>query len=590
MTIHQLPPHLINQIAAGEVVERPASVVKELLENSLDAGASRIELDIEKGGMKLCRVRDNGSGMTPDELPLALARHATSKIASLEDLERVASLGFRGEALPSIASVSRLRMVSCRRDETSAWSMDTESGELQAPKPAAHPVGTSVEVRDLFFNTPARRRFLKTPQTEFGHIRKVAEKIALSRFSAALRLTHDHKTVLDVPSAVTMAEKERRLAKICGQAFVDHTVYVEREAGGLCLTGWIARPTFSRSQTDLQHFFLNGRSVRDRVMAHAVRAGYRDVLAHGRQPAFVLYLDMDPELVDVNAHPTKQEVRFRDSRTVHDFIRRTVEAALAERAVDRAASASFAPVPGDRSVGGAGAGALRRQAGLPLGVRTGAALDAYAGLVTNTPLGAVADREDEDIPPLGFALAHIHGAFILAQNEAGLVIVDAHAAHERVTYEKLKAAVRGEGLQMQPLLVPLAVAVAEHEADLAEQHREFLLRAGLEVDRSSPKAVTIRAVPTLLRGADPEHVLRDLLSDLQEHGSSERIDDLTDAVLAGMACHGSVRANRPLSLDEMNALLRDMEATERSDQCNHGRPTWTLLTKQQLDSLFARGR
>lgn len=591
MTIHQLPPHLINQIAAGEVVERPASVVKELLENSLDAGASRIELDIEKGGTKLCRVRDNGSGMTPEELPLALARHATSKIASLEDLERVASLGFRGEALPSIASVSRLRMVSCRRDESSGWSVDAESGELQAPKPAAHPVGTSVEVRDLFFNTPARRRFLKTPQTEFGHIRKVAERIALSRFSSALRLTHNRKTVLDVPSADTMEEKVRRLAKICGQAFVDHAVYVEREAGGLCLTGWIARPAFSRSQADLQHFFLNGRSVRDRVIAHAVRTGYRDVLAHGRQPAFVLYLDMDPELVDVNAHPTKQEVRFRDSRAVHDFIRRTVEAALSERAAAGAASAPFVPAHGERPAGGAAA--LRRQAGLPLHTRSGSVgsvSDAYADLVKAAPIGAVMAREEADVPPLGFALAHIHGAFILAQNEQGLVIVDAHAAHERVTYEKLKAAVRGEGLQMQPLLVPLSVAVAEREADLAERYHDVLLRAGLEVDRSAPQSLTVRALPVLLRGADPEDLLRDLLSDLQEHGSSDRIDDLADAVLAGMACHGSVRANRPLSLDEMNALLRDMEATERADQCNHGRPTWTQLTTQELDRLFARGR
>ena len=332
MSIRHLPTQLINQIAAGEVVERPASVVKELLENSLDAGASRIELDIEQGGSKLCRVRDNGSGIVRDELSLALSRHATSKISSLEDLEKIASLGFRGEALPSIASVSRLRLVSCHRDADSAWSVETDSGKPQAVKPAAHPGGTSVEVRDLFYNTPARRRFLKTERTEFSHIQKVAEKIALSRFSAALRLTHNQKIILDVPVAGTMDEKEQRLARICGQAFVEHATYIEREVDSLRLSGWIARPTFSRAQPDLQHFFLNGRPIRDRVISHAVRAGYRDVLFHGRHPAYVLYLDMDPVLVDVNAHPTKQEVRFRDSRSVHDFIRRTIESALAESA------------------------------------------------------------------------------------------------------------------------------------------------------------------------------------------------------------------------------------------------------------------
>jgi len=600
MPIHHLPPQLINQIAAGEVVERPASVVKELLENSLDAGASRIELEIEQGGTKLCRVRDNGSGMMRDELPLALARHATSKISSLEDLEKIASLGFRGEALPSIASVSRLRLVSCQRDADSAWSIETDSGEPQTAKPAAHPVGTSVEVRDLFYNTPARRRFLKTERTEFGHIQKVAEKIALSRFSAALRLTHNSKIVLDVPVAGTMAEKEQRLARICGQAFVDHAISIEHEIGAFRLYGWIARPTFSRAQPDLQHFFLNGRSVRDRVISHAVRTGYRDVLFHGRYPAFVLYLDMDPVLVDVNAHPTKQEVRFRDSRSIHDFIRRTVESALAESAAGDAVPTGLSPPPVPHAAARSPDRAPRRQAGLPLGADrefVRAELDAYADLVSGVPgQGAMPQvrtdlaRESGDVPPLGYALAHLHGAFILAQNNEGLVIVDAHAAHERVTYEKLKAAVHGSGLQIQPLLVPQAVAVADSEADLAEQHHSILKQVGLNVDRTGPAQLTIRSVPTLLTGVDPEKLLRDLLSDIREHGASDRVQDLIDDVLAEMACHGSVRANRPLSVDEMNALLRDMEATERSDQCNHGRPTWTVLTKHELDRLFSRGR
>jgi len=593
MSIQHLPPQLINQIAAGEVVERPASVVKELLENSLDAGASRIELDIEQGGTKLCRVRDDGSGIAHDELPLALARHATSKISSLEDLEKIASLGFRGEALPSIASVSRLRLVSCQRDADSAWSIEPDSGEPHTAKPAAHPVGTSVEVRDLFYNTPARRRFLKAERTEFGHIQKVAEKIALSRFSAALRLTHNGKIVFDVPVADTIIEKEQRLARICGQAFVDHAVAIEREAGAFRLYGWIARPTFSRAQPDLQHFFLNGRSVRDRVINHAVRAGYRDVLFHGRHPAFVLYLDMDPVLVDVNAHPTKQEVRFRDSRSVHDFIRRTVEAALAESVAGDGVPSTRVPIPGHvtRSESGIKDRAPRSQAGLPLGAGR-AELDAYADLVTGAPNQVKTDRayESAGVPPMGYALAHLHGAFILAQNVDGLVIVDAHAAHERVTYEKLKAAVHGSELPIQPLLVPQAVAVAESEADLAEQHRDVLEQVGLLVDRTGPTQLTIRSVPTLLSGVDPEKLLRDMLSDIREHGASERVQELIDDLLADMACHGSVRANRPLSVDEMNALLREMEATERSDQCNHGRPTWTVLTRQELDRLFSRGR
>jgi len=593
MPIHHLPPQLINQIAAGEVVERPASVVKELLENSLDAGASRIELDIEQGGMKLCRVRDNGSGIAHDELPLALARHATSKISCLEDLEKIASLGFRGEALPSIASVSRLRLVSCQQDADSAWSIETDGGEPLSMKPAAHPAGTSIEVRDLFYNTPARRRFLKTERTEFSHIQKVAEKIALSRFSAALRLTHNHKVVLDVPVASEISEKEQRLARICGQEFVDHAVYIECEAGALRLYGWIARPTFSRSQPDLQHFFLNGRPIRDRVITHAVRAGYRDVLFHGRHPAFVLYLDMDPVLVDVNAHPTKQEVRFRDSRSVHDFIRRTIESALAESVVGNATP--VAPSQGRQASQYMADRAPRNQAGLPLGAVSQLArneLDAYAEIVTGMPANSLPGQvhEPADVPPLGYALAHIHGAFILAQNNDGLVIVDAHAAHERVTYEKLKTAVNQSGIKIQPLLVPLTVVVAETEADVAEQHHALLERVGLNIDRSGPTQLTVRSVPMLLAGVDPEKLLRDILSDICEHGASDRVQDLIDDVLADMACHGSVRANRPLSIDEMNALLRDMEVTERSDQCNHGRPTWTVLTKQELDRLFSRGQ
>ncbi|MGI9343956.1 MAG: DNA mismatch repair endonuclease MutL [Gammaproteobacteria bacterium] len=610
MAIQQLPPQLINQIAAGEVVERPASVVKELLESSLDAGAKRIELDIERGGVKLCRVRDDGVGIPADELSLALERHATSKISTLDDLEHVASLGFRGEALPSIASVSRMRLVSCHRvsglvdsgrgesgsDESGSgesgggWAVEAQDDGSAATTPAAHPAGTSVEVRDLFYNTPARRRFLKTERTEFSHIQRVAEKIALSRFSTALRVTNNHKPVFDLPAASTRAEQEARLAKICGREFVDNAVFIERDVGGLRLSGWIARPTFSRSQPDLQHVFLNGRAVRDKVISHAVRTGFRDVLFHGRHPAYVLYLDMDPAQVDVNAHPTKHEVRFRDSRTVHDFIRRTVDSALADTRPGgehepRQLSADMAH--------GASAASSPRQPGLSLGPGQAAIREhavAYDSLLRAPDAASVAAASDRDAPPLGYALAHLHGAFILAQNDDGLVIVDAHAAHERVTYERLKTAYHGDGIVSQPLLVPTMLAVSEKEADLAEDRAELLAALGVVVDRTGPEQLSVRAVPALLAGADAEQIVRDVLADLAETGASDRVAQLLDDLLAGVACHGSVRANRALTIDEMNALLRDMEATERSDQCNHGRPTWTVLTVHELDRLFARGR
>ncbi|MDJ0927811.1 MAG: DNA mismatch repair endonuclease MutL [Gammaproteobacteria bacterium] len=579
MPIRELPPQLVNQIAAGEVVERPASVVKELLENSLDAGATRIELDLEQGGLKLCRVRDNGVGIPPDELELALARHATSKIASLDDLNCIASLGFRGEALPSIASVARLRLVSRRADSDSGWAVEAENGAVNTPVPAPQNPGTAVEVRDLFFNTPARRRFMKTERTEFGHVRRMVERLALTRFSTALRLTHNQRPILDLPAADSREQWEARLARLLGDAFVEHALYIDRAADGMRLWGWLARPTFSRSQPDLQHFVLNGRAIRDKLVGHAVRSAYTDVLFHGRHPAYVLYLELDPLTVDVNAHPSKQEVRFRDSRGVHDFVRRSVEAALADTHAGAATSGTAAGAPGSA--------AYRPQALQPgLGLSSAVVRET---LSTYQDLAPVAESE-QDIPPLGYALAHLHGAFILAQNRDGLVIVDAHAAHERVTYEQLKAAQARGGIQRQPLLVPLTVAVSESEADLAEQHRLQLERLGLVVDRGGPDRLIIRETPALLRGGDPDALLRDLIGDLRLAGGAERLEQQLDDVLAGMACHGSVRANRRLTIDEMNALLRDMERTERSDQCNHGRPTWTVLTIAELDRLFARGR
>jgi DNA mismatch repair protein MutL len=584
MAIEQLPPQLINQIAAGEVVERPASVLKELLENSLDAGATRIDIDIEQGGLKRLRVRDNGVGIPAAELPLALERHATSKIHSLEDLEQVASLGFRGEALPSIASVSRFRLVSRQRGADAAWSVDASG----ATEPVAGAEGTVAEVSDLFYNTPARRKFLRTERTEYAHIDKTARQLALSRFSVAFRLTHNGKSVLHLPAADAHELREQRIASLCGKEFVAQSLYFEQqtENQALKLAGWIARPTFSRSQPDMQYFFLNGRPIRDRVIVSAVRQAYRDVLFHGRHPAYVLYLDMDPAMVDVNAHPTKHEVRFRDSRAVHDFVRRTVETALAQT------RPGSAPRAAPTELADAG---IRAQAGLELPLprgreRVADELAAYQALAASPqPVNEDAGR----IPPLGFAIAQLAGIYILARNADGLVIVDMHAAHERVTYESLKAAFAEEdqdAIRRQPVLIPEQINVAEREADLVESMRDELLKLGLEIDRSGPDSLIVRAIPATLRGADVATLVRDVLSDLAEFGSSRLLADKRDELLATMACHGSIRANRRLTIDEMNALLRDMERTERSDQCNHGRPTWTQLTLAELDRLFKRGR
>ncbi len=585
MPIRHLPTALINHIAAGEVVERPASVAKELLENSLDAGATRIQIDIEQGGIKLLRVRDNGGGIPADELPLALARHATSKINSLEDLEHVASLGFRGEALPSIAAVSRLQLISRSRGADQAWSLGDEIHQQRQPTPAALQEGTSVEVRDLFYNTPARRRFLKTARTEYAHVDRITRRLALSRFSVGFQVTHNRKRVLDLAPASSLDEQQARIAEVCGAEFVAHALYLEREAGGMSLRGWIAQPTFSHSQADLQFFFLSGRAIRDKLVSHAVRAGYSDVLAHGRQPAYVLYLEVDPARVDVNAHPTKQEVRFRDSGSVHDFIRHTVDAALADTRPD-ATGALSAPaslvgaVPSQSSLG-----FQRSPASLREQMANYAALATPAG----TDIGPATQSPDA-IPPLGYAIAHLHGVYIVAVNAQGLIVVDAHAAHERVTYEKLKTAIAGGDLRKQLLLIPLTVHLSAPEADLVEARQEDFLRLGIQADRTGPTTVAVRQVPILLAHADVEALLRDVLSELGDIGESIRLESAQADMLATMACHGSVRANRKLTLEEMNALLREMESTDRSDQCNHGRPTWAQFNMQDLDRLFRRGR
>ncbi len=578
MPIRELPAHLVNQIAAGEVVERPASVVKELLENSLDAGASRIEVELEEAGVKLCRVRDDGTGIPRDELALALARHATSKISSLEELEHVATLGFRGEALPSIASVSRLRITSRERSADSGFMLD--GADCDGVSPAAHPPGTTVEVRDLFFNTPARRRFLRSERTEFGRVREVIERIALSRSSLALRITHNHRQILDLPAAVTPAELVDRVSRVCGREFTDNAIYVQRESGGMLLRGWLVRPVHARSQPDLQYMFLNGRAIRDKLLAGAVRAGYRDVLYRDRWPAFVLYLDMDPAWVDVNAHPAKQEVRFRDPGPVRDFVRRTVEAAIAEPAAAGVGPHDFGAH--------AASSVVARQSPLafampvsPGGIRE--------QLASYSRLAAPAAAEDHSAP-LGYALAQLHGVYILAQNANGLVIVDAHAAHERISYERLKATVRQSSVQVQTLLVPPVLAVSEREAGQVEQHGELLERCGFLLSRVAPDRVAVRGIPALLTGVDPGMLVRELLPGLSGDLVLDDLLNVLDRVLAGSACHAAIRANRRLTIEEMNSLLRDMERTERSDQCNHGRPTLVALSMSELDQLFARGR
>lgn len=602
MRIHALPIQLVNQIAAGEVVERPASVIKELLENSLDAGASRVDIDVEQGGVKLIRVRDNGRGIHREDLALALSRHATSKIASLAELETVVSMGFRGEALPSIASVSRLQLVSRGEEDGNGWLVVSEgSGETSTPIAAPHPPGTTIEVRDLFFNTPARRKFLRTDKTELGHIDLLVKRLALSRFDVAFHLRSNRRETLTLPIALSQAEKERRLAELLGPAFLGQSFYLRDESAGLTLTGWVAHPTFSRSQADMQYFYVNGRAVRDKLVTHAVRQAYRDVLYHGRHPAYVLYLELDPRLVDVNVHPTKHEVRFRDGRTVHDFLFRSLHGTLAESSpgfqVDRSTGemiASAEPLAAGETLQSAAAPQTASSPQqTPFHFRVREQRSGYrSGFDMQMPADIPAAKHDdsETTPPLGYALAQLKGIYILAENEFGLVLVDMHAAHERITYERLKKSMADAQVRSQPLLVPLAVAVSRREADLAETHAALFSRLGMAVDRMGDESLVVREVPVLLQGTNAERLLRDLLADLVVFGSSGRLESEIDKVLATMACHGSVRANRRLSLEEMNALLRDMEQTERSDQCNHGRPTWSQLALDDLDKLFMRGQ
>jgi len=582
MPIRHLPDNLVNQIAAGEVVERPASVVKELVENALDAGATRIAVDVERGGIALVRVRDDGAGIEPDELPLALARHATSKIASLEDLAGVRSLGFRGEALPSIASVSRLRLASSVPGGRGV-EVEAVDGVISAPRPAAHPAGTTVEVRDLFYNVPARRKFLRTESTEYQHVLRTLTRLAMSRFDAGFTLTHNRREVFSLPPAAEREAQEARIARLVGDEFMANAVYVEHESAGLRLSGWLGLPTYARGQADQQYLFVNGRMVRDRLLGNAARLGYQDVMYGGRQAAYVLYVELDATQVDVNAHPQKLELRFRDGRHVHDFVFRSVERALAATRPDagRSGSASTATLfDGTRTPG------------LPLAEsRLPAAAGDWTALAREVPVDdGIPGSGDGEAPTLGYALAQLHGIFILSQTADGIVLVDMHAAHERVIYEQLKAGLDSGRGERQALLVPAILPVNAEEAVLAEQHAAELAAAGLVVDRLGPERLAIREVPAALSGCDAAALLRDALADLAEHGATHRIAEKQHELLASIACRAAVRANRSMTLAEMNALLREMERTDRADQCNHGRPTWTRVSLEELDRLFLRGR
>lgn len=634
MSIKRLPDVLINQIAAGEVVERPASVLKELVENSLDAGATRVEIEIEGGGARRMRISDNGAGIAENELQLALTRHATSKISSLEDLEQVLSFGFRGEALPSVASISRFSMASRTAGSEHGFVVNADGSSLGTPEPIAMPHGTRIDVRELFYNIPARRKFLKAERTEYGHIEDALHTIALAHPQVEFRLSHNGKS-----ERVYTPQKERlphdenvrpddRLRSVFGPNFEAASIGLDESLAGMWLRGRLGLPTAARAQADQQYFYVNGRPVRDRVVTHAVRQAYSDVLFHGRHPAYVLFLTLDPARVDVNVHPAKSEVRFRDGRLVHDFIFRTLHQALKETRAGLTAAvpaglpaALVDPEQGRLTLpnhvlhpqGSAPAFTWNRfqnsgasttslaslatlygppaaQDGSTFGLRDATPMARYDVSAAMAPNAEQVSAERTDDAPLGYALAQLHGVFILAQNNAGLVIVDMHAAHERITLERMKAALRTHTLSAQTLLVPMSFSVSQREAQAVEDHADLLDSLSFTLLRAGPESVRLSRVPSLLQDLDLDTLTRDLVADLVQHQSAARLQVVSDEVLGNIACHASVRANRRLTIPEMNALLRDMETTERSGQCNHGRPTWVQLGQADLDRLFARGR
>ncbi len=582
--IRILPDTLISQIAAGEIVERPASVVKELLENGLDAGARAITVALEQGGVRRIRITDDGSGIAHADLPLAFARHATSKIAALDDLERVATLGFRGEALASIAAVARAALTSRTPSAEHAWRIAAEGGASGAPEPAAHPPGTTVEVFDLYFNTPARRKFLKSEPTEFAHCAEAFERIALARPALALTLRHNDRVSRHLPAS----SRAGRVAAVLGEEFLRAARPLAAEVPGLGLAGFLGAPAHARGARDAQHVFVNGRFVRDKLIAHALREAYADVLHGERHPAYVVFLDIDPAMVDVNVHPAKTEVRFRDARAIHQFVFHAASRALAATAGEAAAPALAAATVGERIV--PRASGRQPALGVTQPVAAYAAMLAAATAAGPSPPPAAADRADGEDEPLGSALAQLHGVYILAQNRDGLVLVDMHAAHERILYEALKGALDAQAIATQQLLIPVTFHADAPEVAAAEEHAAALGALGFEMAALSPTAIVVRAVPGLLAGGDIQALARALLRDLREYGATQVLEARRNELLATMACHGAVRAHRTLTATEMNALLRRMEETERAGQCNHGRPTWYQLSLADLDKLFLRGR
>ena len=620
--IHALDPRLINQIAAGEIIERPASMLKELIENALDAGATSIEIEVENAGVKRLKITDNGHGILKPDLAMALSRHATSKIENLTDLEQIATLGFRGEALPSIASVTRMTIKSREVNSEQAWMVSSDgNNKTTEPVPVAHPIGTSIETRDLFYNTPARRKFLRTDNTEFKHLDQVVRRMALSRFDVAFKLQHNGRVVLHLPSVP--ADDARRLKMVCGDNVPENSVYFDEAREGMRLSGWAGLPSFSRSQADMQYFFLNGRLIRDKTIVHAVRLGYQDVLFHGRHPVYVLYLEMDPAGVDVNVHPTKHEVRFRDSRSVHGFVFRSIQRHIGASAAEvgslqvdsEQGAAAPRPINPNSVMGGlaqmnqqspinyqepryqTGDRISRRQVREQISGYQQISESSFrpdptvsAGQVAGGISQKTEISDGSVIPPMGYALAQLKGIYILAENEHGLVLVDMHAAHERITYERLKSAMNSSSIAQQPLLVPVTIQVSETEVMAWNQQQDLFTKLGLEVEQLDEQILVVRSVPDVLVNSDVSQLVRDVLSDLVADERSSRIEETMHEVLSSMACHGSVRANRLLSIAEMNALLRDMEATERSGQCNHGRPTWVQMSISQLDGWFKRGQ
>ncbi len=632
-SIRLLPELLINQIAAGEVIERPSAALKELLENSLDAGATDITVQLDNGGIKLLRVRDNGRGIAKNELALALMRHATSKIASLDDLQSVASMGFRGEALASIAAVAQLTLSSRTAEDTHAWSVEALDGHLSEPAPAGGPQGTTIEIRELYFNTPARRKFLKTEATEFAHCEEVFKRIALSRPDVGFSLQHNGRTIWQLTTGLRSEDRGlrseepddggwlrnaalKRVAALLGDEFGNAAVPVSRSAANLTLHGLAALPAYSRSSRDAQYFFVNGRFVRDKVASHALRQAYQDILHHQRHPAFVLFLELPPEQVDVNVHPAKSEVRFREGQGIHQFIFHTLQQALATPGLSGVSTPeqprnpafvmpmhqkiplSTAQLNASYQVWEAQTGSSKSE--IAVGKIVSSELEVVSGKTTQPyHLPLTADNSPDidhspltthDSPPLGFALAQLSGVYILAQNAQGLIVVDMHAAHERIVYEKLKTSMDEERIATQPLLIPVTFYTDAIDLATVEAEQEALVKLGFDIAPLSPTTLAIRAMPVLLKQAEAEAAAREVLHELREFGASRVLTERRNELLSTLACHGAVRANRILSTPEMNALLREMEQTERSGQCNHGRPTWFQLSMKDLDKMFMRGQ